>query len=210
MTSFVLNHRPRPAGAGGGGGPTSSLRRQAQLKAHRLDLEVYPLRGNVDTRLRKLQAGEYDAIILAAAGLQRLGKTELLQQVIPAELMCPAAGQGALAIEIRAEDSRVKELLRFLDDLDARLSTTCERALLGALGGGCQVPIGALATVRDEQIHLQAVVARPDGTQVLRESADGRDPVALGKVVGENLLERGGDVILEEVYGDPTAAPQQP
>lgn len=189
---------------------TSSLRRQAQLKAHRLDLEVSPLRGNVDTRLRKLESGDYDAIILAAAGLQRLGKTELLQQIISAEIMCPAAGQGALAIEIRAEDSRVKDLLTFLDDPDARVSTTCERALLGALGGGCQVPIGALATVREEQIHLQAVVARPDGTQVLRESADGRDPVALGKNVGEKLLQHGGDVILEEVYADPTAAPPQP
>src|SRR5206468_7371815 len=124
---------------------TSSLRRQAQLKAIRPDLDIHPLRGNVDTRLRKLEAGEYDAIILAAAGLNRLGKTELVKQVIPAEIMCPAAGQGALGIEIRAGDTATRQFLAFLDDPDARATTTCERALLNKLGGGCQVPIGASA-----------------------------------------------------------------
>src|SRR3984957_10702075 len=108
---------------------TSSLRRQAQLKAVRPDLEIYPLRGNVDTRLRKLDEGEYDAIILAAARLNRLGKTALVKQVIPSEVMCPAAGQGALGIEIRAGDSATRQHLVFLDDRAARLSTTCERAL---------------------------------------------------------------------------------
>src|SRR5215471_11595496 len=115
---------------------TSSLRRQAQLKALRPDLEIHPLRGNVDTRLRKLSEGEYDAVILAAAGLNRLGKTDLVKQVIPAEVMCPAAGQGALGIEIRAGDVRTREHLAFLDDAHARVSTTCERALLNKLGGG--------------------------------------------------------------------------
>src|SRR6266446_9311311 len=122
---------------------TSSLRRQAQLKAIRPDLEIYPLRGNVDTRLRKLESGDYDAIILAAAGLNRLGKAQLVRQVIPAEVMTPAAGQGALAIEIRNGDAATRAAVAFLDDAATRATTTCERALLSKLGGGCQVPIGA-------------------------------------------------------------------
>ncbi len=189
---------------------TSSLRRQAQLKALRPDLEIYPLRGNVDTRLRKLEAGDYDAIILAAAGLNRLGKTELVKQIIPAEIMCPAAGQGALGIEIRAGDSETLKHLAFLDDVAARASTTCERALLNKLGGGCQVPIGASAEMLNGRLHLEAIVAHPDGTVVLRESRDGSDPVKLGEEVGDILLARGGDAILEEVYGQGLAAPQQP
>jgi hydroxymethylbilane synthase len=189
---------------------TSSLRRQAQLKAVRPDLEIHPLRGNVDTRLRKLEAGEYDAIILAAAGLIRLGKTQLVKQVIPAEVMCPAAGQGALAIEIRAGDSVTRQHLAFLDDANARTATTCERALLNKLGGGCQVPIGAFAEVRNGRLHLDAIVADPDGSKVLRESRDGSDPVQLGESVGETLLQRGGDAILEVVYGQGIAVPQQP
>jgi hydroxymethylbilane synthase len=189
---------------------TSSLRRQAQLKAVRPDLDIYPLRGNVDTRLRKLEAGEYDAIILAAAGLNRLGKTQLVRQIIPAEVMCPAAGQGALGIEIRVGDSATRQHLAFLDDAAARATTTCERALLNKLGGGCQVPIGAFAEVRNGRLHLEAIVADPDGSKVLRESRDGSDPLQLGESVGETLLERGGDAILEAVYGQGIAVPQQP
>jgi hydroxymethylbilane synthase len=189
---------------------TSSLRRQAQLKALRPDLDIQSLRGNVDTRLRKLEAGEYDAIILAAAGLNRLGKTELIKQVISPEIMCPAAGQGALAIEIRAGDSVTGQHLAFLDDAAARATTTCERALLNQMGGGCQVPIGALAEIRDGRLHLEAVVADPDGTKVLRESREGSDSVQLGESVGEILLQRGGDAILEAVYGQGIILPQQP
>jgi hydroxymethylbilane synthase len=196
---------PRAARVG-----TSSLRRQAQLKAVRPDLDIHPLRGNVDTRLRKLEAGEYDAIILAAAGLNRLGKTQLVRQVIPASVMCPAAGQGALGIEIRAGDSITRQYLAFLDDAAARATTTCERALLNKLGGGCQVPIGAFAEVRDGRLHLEAIVADPDGSKILRESRDGSDPVPLGESVGEILLQRGGDAILEAVYGQGIAVPQQP
>jgi hydroxymethylbilane synthase len=189
---------------------TSSLRRQAQLKAVRRDLEIYPLRGNVDTRLRKLEAGEYDGIILAAAGLNRLGKTELVKQVIPASLMCPAAGQGALGIEIREGDSPTRQHLAFLDDYAARVTTTCERALLNKLGGGCQVPIGASAELRSGKLHLEAIVAHPDGSVVLRESRAGADPEKLGSEVGATLLARGGGAILEEVYGKGLAVPQQP
>ena len=189
---------------------TSSLRRQAQLKAVRPDLDIHPLRGNVDTRLRKLEAGEYDAIILAAAGLNRLSKTELVRQVIPAEVMCPAAGQGALGIEIRAGDTITRQHLAFLDDAAVRATTTCERALLNKLGGGCQVPIGAFAEVRNGRLHLEAIVADPDGSKILRESREGSDPVQLGESVGDTLLQRGGDAILEAVYGLGIAVPQQP
>jgi hydroxymethylbilane synthase len=189
---------------------TSSLRRQAQLKSLRPDLQIHPVRGNVDTRLRKLESGDYDAIILAAAGLNRLGKTQVARQVIPVEVMTPAAGQGALAIEIRSGDSATRALVEFLDDDAARAATTCERAVLNKLGGGCQVPIGAFAEVKGGRIRLNAVVARPDGTIVLRETREGDDPVRLGEEVGETLLRRGGDVILEEVYGEGFAVPQQP
>jgi hydroxymethylbilane synthase len=203
---------------------TSSLRRQAQLKAIRPNLDIHPLRGNVDTRLRKLEHGEYDGIILASAGLRRLGKTELIRQIIPAEIMCPAAGQGALGIEIREGDEKISELLKFLDDPATRAATTCERALLGTLGGGCQVPIGAFAsfpllansarsgTPQGEisRLHLESIVADPDGSKLLRDSRDGDDPEKLGNEAGAALLARGGDAILEAVYGRGLAVPQQP
>jgi len=189
---------------------TSSLRRQAQLKAIRPDLDIHPLRGNVDTRLRKLEQGDYDAIILASAGLKRLSKTELIRQIIPAEIMCPAAGQGALGIEIREGDAKTRDLLAFLNDADARAATTCERALLNSLGGGCQVPIGAFAETKGDKLHLESIVADPDGSKVLRDSRDGTDPEKLGNEAGAVLLARGGDQILEAVYGRGLAVPPQP
>ncbi len=190
---------------------TSSLRRQAQLNAIRPDLNIPPLRGNVDTRLRKLEQGEYDAIILAASGLKRLGKTELIKQIISAEIMCPAAGQGALGIEIREGDAATREYLVFLNDPAARAATTCERALLSRLGGGCQVPIGAFAEkMRNSNLHLESIVADPDGSRVLRDSRDGDDPEKLGNEAGAALLSRGGDEILEAVYGRGLAVPPQP
>jgi len=189
---------------------TSSLRRQAQLKAIRPDLNIYPLRGNVDTRLRKLAEGEYDAIILASAGLHRLGKTELVKQIIPAEIMCPAAGQGALGIEIRKGDAKTRDLLTFLNDPNARAATTCERALLNSLGGGCQVPIGAFAEMKNGKLHLDSIVADPDGSKLLRDSREGTDPEKLGNEAGASLLACGGDRILETVYGRGLAVPPQP
>jgi hydroxymethylbilane synthase len=209
--AFCSRHYSRaedlPRGARVG---TSSLRRQAQLKAIRPDLDIHPLRGNVDTRLRKLEQGEYDAIILASAGLKRLGKTQLIKQIIPAEIMCPAAGQGALGIEIREGDAATRERLKFLDNSAARAATTCERALLNRLGGGCQVPIGAFAEMRNGKLHLEAIVADPDGTTLLRESRDGDEPETLGNEVGNTLLSRGGDKILEAVYGRGLAVLPQP
>jgi len=189
---------------------TSSLRRQAQVRALRPDVKVHALRGNVDTRLGKLEAGEYDAIILAAAGLNRLGKKESVRQLMPPGLMCPAAGQGALAVEIRRGDQTVRHHIAFLDDRDARNAVTCERALLNKMGGGCQVPIGAFATTIEGRLHIEAVVARPDGTKILRDSGDGDDPVKLGETVGGTLLLRGGDAILQEVYAEKVVAPEQP
>ena len=191
---------------------TSSLRRQAQLKAVRPDLDIHPLRGNVDTRLRKLEQGEYDAIILASAGLKRLGKTELVKQIIPAEIMCPAAGQGALGIEIRLGDSATRDHLAFLNDSAARAATTCERALLNSLGGGCQVPIGAFAEMKNGKLHLESIVADPDGSKLLRDSRDGtiEDAEQLGNAAGAALLARGGDKILESVYGRGLAVLPQP
>lgn len=189
---------------------TSSLRREAQLRAVRPDLVVHPLRGNVDTRLRKLESGEYDAIILASAGLRRLGKTERIRQVLPVDTMCPAAGQGALGIESRAGDAAVHEALAFLDDAAARTETASERSLLGSLGGGCQVPIGANAKWNDGSLHLEAIVASPDGKSLLRESLDGSNPQHLGKQAAQKLLARGGAAILDRVYGTQTVQPQQP
>ena len=189
---------------------TSSLRREAQLRALRLDLRIHPLRGNVDTRLRKLESGEYDAIILALAGLRRLGKTELVREVLPVDVMCPAAGQGALAIEIRAGDRDVRHAIGFLDDVASRSETECERALLQRLGGGCQVPIGANAVSNNGTLYLQAVVASADGTAVLRESGSASNPQRLGGSVANALLARGGASILESIYGKQIAVPQQP
>jgi len=189
---------------------TSSLRRQAQLKAIRPDLDIHPLRGNVDTRLRKLEQGEYDAIILASAGLMRLGKTEWIKQIMLAEVMCPAAGQGALGIEIREGDAKTRDLISFLDDPSTRAATTCERALLNRLGGGCQVPIGAFAKLNTGRLHLESMVADPDGSKLLRDSREGSDPEKLGNAAGAALLARGGAQILEAVYGRGLATPPQP
>ena len=189
---------------------TSSLRRQAQLKAMRPDLEVIPLRGNVDTRVRKLEAGEYHAIILAVAGLKRLGKTEWIREILTAKKMCPAAGQGALGIETRAGDEAIKQHLSFLDDQAARQTTTCERAMLSAMGGGCQVPIAAHAQVQGNTLHLQGVVAHPNGAPSIRFEASGEDAVTLGKLVAEELLQRGGKEILADVYRQGIVIVQQP
>ena len=189
---------------------TSSLRRQCQLKALRPDVQVISLRGNVDTRLRKLESGEYDAIILAAAGVHRLGLDQHVRYRIPPEEMCPAAGQGALGIEIRRNDQQIRDTLAFLDDADARATTVCERALLLGLGGGCQVPIGALAENKNGTLVLTAIVGRPDGSEVLREHAEGTDPEKLGRQTAQALLKKGADRILADVYSREVAVPRQP
>jgi hydroxymethylbilane synthase len=201
----ALEELPKRARVG-----TSSLRRQCQLKAVRPDLEIFPLRGNVDTRLRKLESGEYDAIILASAGVHRLGLDKHVRSRISPEVMCPAVGQGALAIESRAGDRETLAHLEFLNDADTRAAVECERALLGSMGGGCQVPIGAFAEKCGGGLLLRAMVGRPDGSEVLREQAQGNDPEQLGRSTAKKLLQRGGEKILKDVYQQGVAVPSQP
>ena len=180
---------------------TSSLRRKAQLLAARPDLQIMDLRGNVDTRLRKLDEGLYDAIILAAAGLERLGHGDRITALIPPEVCLPAVGQGALAIEARTADDEVRSMLEFLNDLPTKQSTDAERAFLGLLEGGCQVPIGVHADVAGEQIKIEAIIAALDGSTVLRDTITGKaeDAVALGQQLGKKMLAAGGQEILAAI-----------
>ena len=180
---------------------TSSLRRKAQLLAKRPDLEIRDLRGNVDTRLRKLDEGLYDAIILAAAGLERLGHGDRISSLIPADVCLPAVGQGALAIEARTEDKEVREMLSFLNDLNTKQATDAERAFLGLLEGGCQVPIGVHADVEGENIRIEAIIAALDGSTILRDTINGKadDAVSLGQQLGKKMLAAGGQEILASI-----------
>jgi hydroxymethylbilane synthase len=183
---------------------TSSLRRAAQLRAIRPDLEIENIRGNVDTRLRKLDEGRYVAIVLASAGLRRLGWENRISEVLEPEVMCPAVGQGALAVETRQDGGEAYDLSKRLDHSETRMAVTAERAVLASLGGGCQVPIGAYATVDNgRMVHIRAVVVSPDGTQVIRKEARGlaNAAAAIGRVLGEQLLADGGKQILDTVYG---------
>jgi hydroxymethylbilane synthase len=186
---------------------TSSVRRQAQLLAARPDLQVKPIRGNVDTRVRKVQVGEYDAVLLAMAGLQRLGLNELVTQCMDLELMLPAPGQGALAVQCRADDEFTLRLLAAIDDEATRRAVTAERAFLSALGGGCSAPVAAYATTSGEDIHLRALIAAPDGSRVYRVSGTGEDARALGQRLAQQAIESGGAGIVTLVStGTPHAS----
>ena len=178
---------------------TSSLRRQAQLRHLRPDLTVLELRGNVDTRLRKLEEGQYDAIVLAKAGLDRLGWSDKITDVFSAESVLPAVGQGALGIECRKEDARVMELLAKLDDAETRACITAERALLAKLEGGCQVPLGAWGRIEAGRLLLDAIVLAADGSEHLRDSASGspENGEALGRALAEKLLAAGAGRLLQ-------------
>jgi hydroxymethylbilane synthase len=175
---------------------TSSLRRAAQLHALGLGLVIETLRGNVDTRLRKLDEGQYAAIVLAAAGLRRLGWENRITELLDPVVMCPAAGQGALAIETRDDGSTAYEIARKLDHAETRAAVTAERALLAVLEGSCQVPIGAYAHLEGSSIHLRVIVASPDGQRVIRDSMCGEEPIALGHELGRRLLAAGARNIL--------------
>lgn len=183
---------------------TSSLRRQAQLLALRPDLKIHFLRGNVNTRLAKLDAGEYDAIILAAAGLIRLGFGARISASISVEASLPAGGQGAVGIECRSADAEIHALLAPLHHRETALRVTAERALNKHLNGGCQVPIACYALLEDEQLWLRGLVGQPDGGLLL--CAEGRAPAAdaeaLGVQVAEALLAQGASAILAAVYGE--------
>ncbi|MGG4497912.1 hydroxymethylbilane synthase [Brevibacillus reuszeri] len=179
---------------------TSSLRRSAQILAHRPDIQIESLRGNIDTRVRKLEEGNFDAIILAAAGLERVNFEGEIAQFLPVEISLPAVGQGALAIECRADDEEMLALLKRIDHEPTRRAVTAERSFLHKLQGGCQVPIGAYATVaEDNLITLTGMVGSPDGKQLFKNTATGNDPLALGIQVAEALLAQGAGEVLEQV-----------
>jgi len=184
-----------PAGARVG---TSSVRRQAQLRRLRGDLNLVPLRGNLDTRLKKLDRGDCDALVLAAAGVHRLGFHARITEYFSPEAMCPAVGQGALAIEIRQGDERTQRAVRPLDHVPTHQAVRAERALLRHLGGGCQVPIAAHAVVTGSRLSLVGMVASPDGSSVKRAAAEGsiEDPEGLGARVAARLFEQGARAIL--------------
>ena len=181
---------------------TSSLRRQCQLKALRPDLQIRDLRGNVNTRLKKLDDGQYDAIILASAGLIRLEMPERIKQYLPAEVILPANGQGAVGIECRINDEQVQEWLSVLEHTETRHRVLAERALNRTLEGGCQVPIGSYAEVDGEQMHLRGLVGSLDGKTIIRAETTGaaEDGEALGIALANELLAKGADVILKDVY----------
>ncbi|MGE5663632.1 MAG: hydroxymethylbilane synthase [Deltaproteobacteria bacterium] len=181
---------------------TSSLRRQTQLLAIRPDLKVESLRGNLDTRIRKMEEGQYDAIVLAAAGLRRLGWEKKITHCIPESVSLPAIGQGALGIEIRSDDAATREAVSFLSDRDTAFAVRAERGFLKRLEGGCQVPIAAHGRTEGDAVVLDGLVGRPDGSQVVRGRRTGSvsDPEALGVGLAEELLGRGAREILDEVY----------
>lgn len=186
-----------PAGAVIG---TSSLRRSSQILAARPDVKIQWIRGNIETRLRKLQEEDYDAIILAAAGLKRVGMDEsIITEYLDPKLVIPAVGQGALAIECREADEELKDLLAVIDDSETRKTVTAERTFLSLLEGGCQVPIGGFAQVDGNDIVLSAFVGTPDGKTILKETVRDTDPKEAGKKAAEKLLSKGAKEIIDQV-----------
>jgi hydroxymethylbilane synthase len=194
------NLKALPLGARVG---TSSLRRQAQLLHARSDLQIEMLRGNVDTRLRKLQENQFDAIVLAASGLKRLGWDAHITECLPIDVCLPAIGQGALGIEGREDDSFVRSLLARLEHHPTRVTVTAERALLKRLEGGCQVPIAGHAVLEGENLTLDGLVVSLDGKRYVRYSLAGSmsEAESIGTTVAEELLARGAKPILQEIYG---------
>ena len=180
---------------------TSSLRRRAQLLALRPDLQIENLRGNVDTRLRKLDEGTFDAIILAAAGLKRLGYESRITEILQPSKMLPAVGQGALAIEALTDNVETCKILKFLDNPDTRAATTAERAFLRVVEGGCQVPVGVHATIEDNKIITEAIIASTNGQRFVRDKIIGEinNAEGLGEALAKHLLEIGGQAILENI-----------
>ncbi|MBX6353402.1 MAG: hydroxymethylbilane synthase [Thermoflavifilum sp.] len=175
---------------------TSSLRRGAQLRACRPDLVIQPLRGNIDTRLRKLAEDNLDAIVLAAAGLHRMGWADRITAYLPPEICLPAPGQGLLGLECREDDAVLREALKGISDPDAHRCALAERAFLAALGGGCQVPMGALAEVQGNAVRMRALVASRDGEVILRAETSGTDPEVVGADAAQALRAQGAERLL--------------
>jgi hydroxymethylbilane synthase len=183
---------------------TGSLRRAAQLLHIRPDLELLPLRGNVDTRLRKLEAGEFQAIILAAAGMRRLGFEDRITQLLSTEQILPAIGQGALGLEVRRDDEQTIGLINFLNDEETQVTVEAERAFLRELEGGCQVPIAAFSRLNGGRLDLEGMVAELDGSKIIRDRITGaRDEAEdMGVRLARRLRASGADEILERIYGE--------
>lgn len=181
---------------------TSSLRRQCQIKTFLPDAEIIALRGNVNTRLAKLNAGDYDAIILAAAGLKRLGMAERITNCLDTAVSLPACGQGAIGIECRTDNNEINELLARLHDRDTGLCVTAERAMNRRLNGGCQVPIAGFAQLQGEQVNLRGLVGSPDGELIYRSERSGywQDAEAIGYAVADDLLAQGADKVLAALF----------
>jgi len=202
--AFVSGHFSKledlPKGASVG---TSSLRRSAQLLHMRPDLHIVPLRGNVDTRLRKLESGDLHAIVLAAAGLNRLGLSERITALLPPESVLPAIGQGVLGLEVREMDQKTQELTSFLNDPDTELAARAERAFLKELQGGCQVPLAGYARLEEDRLLMDGMVAELDGSVILRQQRSGTkgEPEELGVALARQLKAAGADRILEKIYG---------
>ncbi len=183
---------------------TGSLRRSSQLLNLRRDINIIPIRGNVDTRIGKLEADELDAILLATSGLNRMGLSSKIRERLSIEKLIPAVGQGALGLEIREKDKICSELLEFINHGETELAVKAERAFLKRLEGGCQIPIGAHGRVTDNMIILHGMVAELDGSRIIRDTQKGRcdDPERSGIILAEKLLEAGADKILSRVYGN--------
>jgi hydroxymethylbilane synthase len=196
--NIVLNHLPQRSSIG-----TSSLRRTAQLLHYRPDLNVIPLRGNLDTRLRKLDTEDLQAIIIAAAGLRRVGLSERITQSLPFGVMLPAIGQGALGLELRRDDHTVKSLLEFLDHYPTRVAVEAERSFLLELRGGCELPVGAHAILDGKVVYLDALVASPDGKRLFRNSIEGPADEAglIGARLARMLLNSGAQQIIDDIRG---------
>jgi hydroxymethylbilane synthase len=182
---------------------TGSLRRSSQLLNKRPDLEIVAIRGNVDTRIKRLESGEFDAIILAAAGLNRLGLSSKITELLSPPKYIPAVGQGALGIEVRTDDREVNSLLEFLNHNETALAVRAERAFLHRLEGGCQVPLGAYAFIDKDRIVIHGMVSELDGCMVIRDSLTGsiEQPEQVGETLAARLLAMGADKILAEIYG---------
>jgi len=175
---------------------TSSLRRQAQILHHRPDLQIKSIRGNVETRIRKVEEGQYDAAVMAAAGLTRLGLESHIASYLPYARMLPAPGQGALGIQCRAGDTRVQAFLELLNDIDTAMAVQAERAFLLALGGGCSIPVGAYAWLENQTIHMKGLVIATNGTHKIEVSGKGQVPQALGEDLARQALQQGAREVL--------------
>lgn len=195
---LTLDELPKGAVVG-----TSSNRRKAQILAYRPDLQIEMIRGNIDTRVQKAQNGHYYAIVLAAAGVIRLGLQEFITQYLPLEIMLPAPGQGALAVQCREDDEQTLHWLSAIDHPATRNAVSAERAFLSGLGGGCSLPVGALAVIDGDEIILQGVIASPDGGYILRLTATGDDPNRVGQDLARQAIERGaGEYLIKTQLGN--------